>query len=197
MEPATEKQKSYMNSLGISYSETITKKDASSLIDSFLIANPLYQLYKSDRALLEYMGVTPNTLEEAQNLIEYYNNLEHIEIGLFKLLSYFFTGRLLEYKKLKSEKYKLAIWNREKHLLYPIIFVDELMCIASDVFRNYVRRKYIGCSERLTNDKIKNTIIKISTDNPHWLLQNNYLEIFVKGLQELYPHCCDGRHKIQ
>lgn len=190
---ATEKQKNYMNDLGIKYSEDISKKDASNLISNFLSSNKnSFRPNQKEKAFLEYMGVNVDGNSELEKILDYYHTLPDRSIGFFSFLSFLFKGELEKYKKIKQDKNKINAWEDYKLTKYPAIFIDEISCYFTDNFRSYVRSRYVNCSERLTEEKIRDTILQISELKPNWLFEPQPSSVFLEALQQLYPGCCDG-----
>ncbi len=177
-----------MDDLGIDYPSDISKQEASQRISG----NPYSNIDKKDRLLLKYMGVTASTHQEAEKMVEYYSDLPNTKTNLFTFIKFLIQGKSKLFFSMKKDKLRLDSWEENKYILHPKDFIYDIMLLYGDTFHGYVRNNYVGCSEKLTEDKIRDIILKISEIRPRWLLESNSSAVFLEALQQLYPGCCDG-----
>lgn len=94
--------------------------------------------------------------------------------------------------KLKTEN-----WWRERVLIYPDLYPEELCrAISADQqaeFRGYVRRRVVGASEKLTQKHIDTVIRTLTKADASWWQSPYANNRFFTGLSEMFPGCVDGR----
>jgi putative phage-type endonuclease len=101
---------------------------------------------------------------------------------------------LNELERLRSNQ---ARWHKERLILYPNLYADELKESLAKSLHTYVRSQIVGAAERLTTSKIMRVVSALNAENAHWSLQPNHQAVFFERLKQVYPGCCEKARIIR
>jgi hypothetical protein len=94
-------------------------------------------------------------------------------------------------------KSRAARWSKERLAKFPDQYrqeADEYFGSMEfcDHMRAVVRKRVKGASARLTKAKIAATGKAMWEDDPQWLLNASWDDLFFQGLSQMHPDCVDG-----
>lgn len=137
-------------------------------------------------AFLKFHGVTDADNLSRQEIDEIMRN------DCFEWIANRYNLSHLELDKLRSSD-----WHRERLILHPDLYSKELNDFINSSLREemgtYVRGQYTGSSERITKEKIQESINSLIKENPNWWNHENSKKVFLDRFSRMFPKSCDGK----
>jgi len=143
----------------------------------------------------KYMGLDIQSLTDVE-LKKIQENLRKQDIHMDEWLS---NQLGLERDNVTFQRMIEKWFNHDRFILYPELFKTHISKYLREELPNnvatYVRGMFTGNSEKITKQKITDTLNNLKSENPNWWHNPEWKRVFLERFSVMYPKSVDGRRR--